>query len=124
MRVSPRAAIAIPNYVRARSTMSMNSCTFNQMWIESAKRQWATVNHKAPDDIPSGTELLASMHQVTPMWATRKLPTRIPNQLPTCFLNQRPYPIGSVGHPIQCDASPDHRWDEQAYLFHYALGAR
>ena len=63
--------------------MSMNSCTFNQMWIESAKRHWATVNHKAPYDIPSGTELLASMRQVTPMWATRKLPTRIPNQ----FLN-------------------------------------
>jgi hypothetical protein len=118
------AAIAIPNYLRARSTMSMNSCTFNQMWIESAKRQWAAENHQPADAVPTGAVLLTYMRQVTPMWAGRKMPTRIPDQLPTCFLNQLRYTIGSVDHPIQCEAIPDHRWDEQAYRFHYAVNDR
>ena len=118
------AAIAIPNYVRARSTMSMNTCIFNQMWIESAKRQWATENHKPSEAVPTDAELLGYMRQITPMWAGRKHAVDLPAQLPTCFLRPTPYAVGSVTNPIHCNAIESDHWDETAYRFHYALGAR
>jgi prepilin-type N-terminal cleavage/methylation domain-containing protein len=35
------AAIAIPNFVKARSTAQMNACINNLRQIDSAKQQWA-----------------------------------------------------------------------------------
>ena len=118
------AAIAIPNFVRARVVMSMDSCSFHQMWIETAKRQWAAENRKPADTVPTEAVVLTYMRQVTPMWCGRKHAVDLPAQLPTCFLNQLRYAIGSAGQPIQCEAVPFHRWDEQAYRFHYALDPR
>lgn len=119
------AAIAIPNYVRARVSMSMNTCVFNQMWIETAKRRWAAESHKSSDAVPTDAELLAHMRKVTPMWSGSPVfRAQVPSQLPTCILYQRPFPIGSVSQPIQCDAMPGHHWAEHEYRFHYALKNR
>ena len=41
------AAIAIPNFVRARGTAQKNACINNLRQIDGAKEQWALENKKA-----------------------------------------------------------------------------
>src|SRR5437870_4708707 len=41
------AAIAIPNFVRARTTAQMNACINNLRQIDGAIQQWALENHAA-----------------------------------------------------------------------------
>jgi len=41
------AAIAIPNFVKARNTAQMNACINNLRMIDGAKQQWALTNAKA-----------------------------------------------------------------------------
>jgi len=119
------AAIAIPNYIKARTTASVNPCLFNQMWIESAKDKWAVEKKKSSSDIPSESELLKYMRKVTPMWCGVKFAdTPVPGTIPTCFLYNSNYIIGSVGERIQCSALPDHQWDEQSYRRSYRLSSK
>ena len=40
------AAIAIPNFVRARTTSQMNACINNLRQIDGAKQQWALETNK------------------------------------------------------------------------------
>ena len=42
------AAIAIPNFVKARTTAQKNTCIANLKQIEGAVEQWALENKKAP----------------------------------------------------------------------------
>jgi prepilin-type N-terminal cleavage/methylation domain-containing protein len=46
------AAIAIPNFVKARSTSQMNACINNLRQIDSAKQQWALEKGKQGTDTP------------------------------------------------------------------------
>ena len=46
------AAIAIPNFVKARQTAQGNSCLNNLRLIDSSKQQWATENNKQGSDTP------------------------------------------------------------------------
>ena len=51
------AAIAIPNFVRARSTSQMNACINNLRQIDSAKQQWALEKGKQAADVPLEAEI-------------------------------------------------------------------
>src|SRR5271168_3693136 len=53
------AAIAIPNFVRARTTSQMNACINNLRLIDAAKQQWALEQRQgaAASITPAGTEL-------------------------------------------------------------------
>jgi prepilin-type N-terminal cleavage/methylation domain-containing protein len=53
------AAIAIPNFVRARTTSQMNACINNLRLIDAAKQQWALEQSLASTSQPntSGTDL-------------------------------------------------------------------
>jgi hypothetical protein len=51
------AAIAIPNFVRARNTAQMNACNNQLRQIDGAKQQWALENKKAETDTPSQDDL-------------------------------------------------------------------
>jgi prepilin-type N-terminal cleavage/methylation domain-containing protein len=53
------AAIAIPNFVRARTTSQMNACINNLRLIDAAKQQWALEQRLASTATPntSGTDL-------------------------------------------------------------------
>ena len=53
------AAIAIPNFVRARTTSQMNACINNLRLIDGAKQQWALEQHCANSAFPatSGADL-------------------------------------------------------------------
>jgi len=51
------AAIAIPNFVRARTTSQMNACINNLRLIDAAKQQWALEQRQVSTSTPQGTDL-------------------------------------------------------------------
>ena len=51
------AAIAIPNFVRARTTSQMNACINNLRQIDGAKQQWALETKQATNATPSYTSI-------------------------------------------------------------------
>jgi prepilin-type N-terminal cleavage/methylation domain-containing protein len=51
------AAIAIPNFVRARTQSQKNACINNLRQIDGAKQQWALENGKLTTDSPATTSL-------------------------------------------------------------------
>jgi competence protein ComGC len=57
------AAIAIPNFVKARSTAQMNMCISNLRQLDGAKQQWALENKKQTTDTPTAQELDTYLHR-------------------------------------------------------------
>jgi competence protein ComGC len=51
------AAIAIPNFVKARDTAQKNICINNLRKIDAAKQQWAMDNNKTADATPTVQDL-------------------------------------------------------------------
>lgn len=51
------AAIAIPNFVRARTTSQKNACINNLRQIDGAVQQYALENNKAPSDTVALTDI-------------------------------------------------------------------
>jgi len=51
------AAIAIPNFVKARTTSQMNACINNLRLIDSSKQQWALEQRRQNTDTPAGSDL-------------------------------------------------------------------
>jgi competence protein ComGC len=51
------AAVAIPNFARARDQAQRNACWMNLEQIESTKQVWALENKKSGTDVPSETDL-------------------------------------------------------------------
>ena len=78
------AAIAVPNFVKARNTAQSNACINNMRQIDSAIQQWALENRKADDADPSA--------------ATAEIAKWIKgDQLPLCPSGNKSYTImGSI----------------------------
>jgi prepilin-type N-terminal cleavage/methylation domain-containing protein len=51
------AAIAIPNFVRARTTSQMNACINNLRLIDGAKQQWALEQKQGSAATPLATDI-------------------------------------------------------------------
>jgi prepilin-type N-terminal cleavage/methylation domain-containing protein len=51
-------AIAVPNFISARTNSQRNTCISNLKQIESAKEQWAMVNKKGATDTPTSGNLV------------------------------------------------------------------
>jgi len=51
------AAIAIPNYVRAREVSERTACINNLRQIDGAKQEWALENQKSDTDTPTEADL-------------------------------------------------------------------
>ncbi len=51
------AAIAIPNFVRARNTTNKNCCINNLRQIDGAKHQWALENGMTDKDAPDEAQV-------------------------------------------------------------------
>jgi prepilin-type N-terminal cleavage/methylation domain-containing protein len=49
------AAIAIPNFVKARTTSQQNACINNLRLVDAAKQQWALEQKKQTSDTPLAT---------------------------------------------------------------------
>lgn len=51
------AAIAIPNFVKARNTAQTKTCVANLRQIDGAKQQWVIDEKKNGSDVPGKTDL-------------------------------------------------------------------
>ncbi len=51
------AAIAIPNFVRARNTAQKNACINNLRQLDGGKQQWALENKKSDTDTPGSSDV-------------------------------------------------------------------
>jgi hypothetical protein len=51
------AAIAIPNFVKARTTSQLNACINNLRQIDAAKNQWMLEKNKTAADVPTENDL-------------------------------------------------------------------
>ena len=78
------SAIAIPNFVKARTTSQQNACLNNLRQLDAAKQQWALENGKKSTDVPTKKDLLPFLRH----W-------------PVCPAGGT-YTIGSVGEPPTC----------------------
>jgi len=54
------AAIAIPNFVKARTASQKSACIANLKQIEGAKATWALEAHKTAADSPNDSELFGT----------------------------------------------------------------
>jgi hypothetical protein len=83
------AAIAIPNFVRARTVSQDNACINNLRLIQAAKQRWALDKHKQDTDTPTQQDLAPYVG-------------RGPNgQFPACPEGGT-YIIGTVGEKPRC----------------------
>jgi general secretion pathway protein G len=82
-------AIAIPNFIRARSTSAANPCVNNLRIFQAAKEQWALERGKTTNDVPTWDD-------VRPY-----LPDRWSNSIPVCPYGGT-YTLGRVGVPPTC----------------------
>ena len=51
------AAIAIPNFIKARTTAQQNACINNLRQIDAAKQQWALEKNKKPEAVPTEQDI-------------------------------------------------------------------
>ena len=58
------AAIAIPNFVKARQSSQINACIANLKQIEGAKANWALENKKVDTDTPGTTDLYGAANYI------------------------------------------------------------
>jgi len=95
------AAIAIPNFVKARQTAQTNACINQLRSIQAAKNQWALENKKKQTEIPKEIE-------VTPHLKAGGLPTcpaggnymiNAVDENPTCSVPKHQLPFGPEFHP-------------------------
>jgi len=58
------AAIAIPNFVKARSVSAKNACIANLKQIEGAKATWALEQKKSTTDLPAPGDLYGTANYI------------------------------------------------------------
>lgn len=51
------AAIAIPNFVKARATAQQNACINNLRQIDAAKQEWALESHQSTNATPVASDI-------------------------------------------------------------------
>jgi len=84
------AAIAIPNFIKARQSSQKNACINNLRQIEGAKAKWALENKKVGTDLPTATDLYGATLYI--------------KAAPTCPAGGA-YTIGTVDTPASCALS-------------------
>ena len=84
------AAIAIPNFVKARTASQKSACIANLKQIDGAKATWALENKKTAADTPLTTDLYGT--------------TKYIRDEPTCPASGT-YTIGAVDTKPLCDVA-------------------
>src|SRR5215469_1913388 len=64
------AAIAIPNFVKARETARKNTCINNLRLIDGAKQTWALENNAAPTSTPGEKSVAPYLGRGGTAWTT------------------------------------------------------
>jgi len=91
------AALAIPNFVKSRTTACINSCIANLKQIDGANQQWALENKKTDSDMvdPKGsvTYLKGGVAPTCPAGGSYTIAVWVSNP-PTCTLSK------TLGHSL------------------------
>jgi prepilin-type N-terminal cleavage/methylation domain-containing protein len=93
------AAIAIPNFVKARTTSQMNACINNLRLIDASKQQWALEQKQQSSNTPVGSDLQPYLGRGNN------------GELPTCPIDPQnafstSYTPNVVGTPPVCQILP------------------
>ena len=83
------AAIAIPNFIRARQTTQTNTCINNLRQIDAAAQEWALENGKLSTAVPRQRDL-------------RPYLGRTGTVMPRCPIGNRTYILGAVNVGPRC----------------------
>lgn len=94
------AAVAIPNFVRARENAQQNACINNLRLIDSAKQQWALEERQ----LPSATPTLADIGPYLVRGSQTRLPLCPSAGSDTNFASS--YEILQVSNPPVCRILP------------------
>jgi hypothetical protein len=80
------AAIAIPNFVKARATSQQNACINNLRQIDAAKQEWALEKGKTAADVPTEEDLMPYLRKwpVCPSGGTYTI--NAVGEQPTCSI--------------------------------------
>ncbi|HEY9175541.1 MAG TPA: prepilin-type cleavage/methylation domain-containing protein [Verrucomicrobiae bacterium] len=84
------AAIAIPNFVKARETSRTNACISNLRQIDGAKQQWALENKAPVGDTPDDADLFGAGKYIS--------------KKPECPAGGT-YTVGDLATPPECDVA-------------------
>ena len=84
------AAIAIPNFVRARTTSQKNACINNLRQIDGAKQQWALETGQTTSATPTSANISPYLGRGTS------------GMMPTCPTGNDFYKINAVSTPPTC----------------------
>ena len=68
------AAIAIPNFVKARTTSQMIACINKLRLIDSSNQQWALEQRKQNTDTPQGSGARNPTWAISATWRIAELP--------------------------------------------------
>jgi prepilin-type N-terminal cleavage/methylation domain-containing protein len=93
------AAIAIPNFVKARTTSQQNACINNLRLIDSSKQQWALEQRQVSSNVPLGSDLQPYLGRGNN------------GELPTCPVDPQnsfttSYTPNQIGTPPVCQILP------------------
>jgi prepilin-type N-terminal cleavage/methylation domain-containing protein len=93
------AAIAIPNFIRARTTSQQNACINNLRQIDSAKQQWALETGQQTSAVPQNSNIQPYLGRGTA------------GELPTCPVDPAQtfttsYTANNVGTKPVCNIVP------------------
>jgi hypothetical protein len=89
------AVIAIPNYVKARTHRSLNTCVDRNLpALAEAKQRWTLAKARAPGEIPGQADLLPYLEG---------------ERWPECPLGGT-YLIGPTGSNPECSFRVQHAW--------------
>ena len=83
------AAIAIPNFVRARQTAQTNACINNLRIIDAAKQQWGLEKGQTTSAVPGSSDICVYMG-------------RSGTVMPTCPLGTASYVINALSVVPTC----------------------
>jgi prepilin-type N-terminal cleavage/methylation domain-containing protein len=83
------AAIAIPNFVKARQTSQTNACINNLRQVDSAKQEWALEKGQLSTATPTDTDLIPYLG-------------RSGSVMPTCPIQGTAYTINAITVAPQC----------------------
>ncbi len=99
------AAIAVPNFIRARSSSQVKACIYNLQKLNGAKAQWALENKKGNDDIPMTADIVVYLraNQLPPCPANGTYRLRRVSRIPACSL----YVNGHTLNNLNMDDDPN-----------------
>jgi len=86
------AAIAIPNFVKARTNSQMNACIANLKQLEGAKATWAMEQKKVDTDTPGDADLFGDTAYI--------------RVKPGCPAGSAAYTLGTVAERPLCAVVP------------------